>query len=113
MTANPYPPNISDVNMFFKDYMDPGYLHSQCAEANGMYSDEYKTLRQHIEKNWDEGAKRTVYMHFNGFPRCWSQFIADYFFSLRDIENHVWVPLSNFSAYAVWLARKKGPFLFQ
>ena len=105
-----YPPEVSDVCLFLKIYMDPNHLQSLGVLFNGMYKDEYKILMKHIDSTWDEGAKRTVYMHFYGFPNCWSGFISLYYFSLRDVDNHLWMPMRNYSAYAVWCARQKSPW---
>jgi len=108
MSTITYPPEDSDVSMFLRLYMDPHHLQCLGVPYNGMYKDEYKILLKHIESTWDNGAKRTVYMHFNGFPRRWSEFISFYYFSLRDVDNHVWIPMRNYSSFAVWCARVKS-----
>ena len=109
MTLVTYPPETSDVSLFLKLYMDPHHLQSLGVVFNGMYKDEYKMLVKHIDSTWDEGAKRTVYMHFYGCPNCWSRFISFYYYSLRDVGNYLWIPMWNYSAYAVWCARHKSP----
>ena len=67
-------------------------------------------LLRHIQQHWDDGAARTAFMYFKGYPMKWVNFIEHYFYSLEDYPfGGCPLPLKNYSAYAVYLARLEGP----
>jgi hypothetical protein len=100
-----YPPSELEILKFFILKLDKGHLESMEITLNMNWYDVDRLLN-HILSTWDDGARRTVYMYFKGFPSAWIRFAKDYFESLEMPDGEFPATKDNYSSYAVWFARR-------
>ena len=104
-----YPPHWDEVHSFYNRMLHIPYLEGIGVDTC-LFQSELDQIHRHMTLHWDVGAVRTVYMYFNGYPNHWRRFLEDYWFSLEAGRFTTWpLPMRNYSSYAVWLARIRGP----